>query len=412
MKPSDARRDQASTGGPSARHGWWRMSARLFGRSLGRRGATFVIALVAISGGSTVAATMLTLKADLRAKMTREIRRYGENLALAPSVDRAGATLDEAAVRRAVGEEGAPVLLARGEIARAGGPGAGAAIVGVDFAAHRRLHASWRIDGRWPAAGEAAAARATDRPAAAIDAPADALVGASLAKRLALAPGDEAGLGLESGGEPIRLRVAGLVRTGESEEDQVFVPLPLLQERTGLTGRISLAALFVPGGPAEIDRAARRLEAGVPGARATPLRPIAAAQGAILDRLDRMTFLMTAIILALAGLCLGTTLFTLVVEREGEIGLMRSLGAGDADVARIVLGEVTVLGLAGGTIGLLLGALAARLVGHGLFGAPVDPRLSVVPLVLGIALVVSWLAVLVPLRRALLIRPAAALRAE
>jgi putative ABC transport system permease protein len=378
------------------------MSARLFGRSLGRRGATFVIALVAIAGGSAVAATMLTLKVDLRSKMTREIRRYGENLALAPGDDRAGATLDEAAVRRAIGSAGAPVLLASGEIARGEDGAVGAAVVGIDFAAHRRLHPSWRLDGDWPLPPAA-------DPGAA---PVNALVGAALAQRLGIAPGDEASLRLESGGGAIRLRVAGLVRTGEAEEDQVFVPLPLLQERTGSAGRISLAALFVPGGPGEIEAAAARLERDVPGSRATILRPIAAAQGAILDRLDRMTFLMSLIILALAGLCLGTTLFTLVVEREAEIGLMRSLGAGDGDVARIVLGEVTLLGLAGGTIGLLLGALAARLVGHRLFGAPIDPRLSVVPLVLGIALVVSWIAVLVPLRRALLIRPAAALRAE
>jgi len=372
------------------------MSARLFGRSLGRRGATFVIALVAITGGSAVAATMLTLKVDLRSKMTREIRRYGENLVLASGDDRAGATLDEAAVRRAIGQDGAPVLLARGEIARGDDTAVGAAVVGIDFAAHRRLHPSWRLDGGWPLSPDTT----------------EALLGAALAQRLGIAPGGAATLRLESGGGAIRLRVAALVRTGESEEDQVFVPLPLLQQRTGRAGRISLAALFVPGGAGEIAAAAARLERDVPGSRATPLRPIAAAQGAILDRLDRMTFLMSLIILALAGLCLGTTLFTLVVEREAEIGLMRSLGAGDGDVARIVLGEVTLLGLAGGTLGLLLGALAARLVGHRLFGAPIDPRLSVVPLVLGIALVVSWVAVLVPLRRALLIRPAAALRAE
>src|SRR5204863_309896 len=95
-------------------------------------------------------------------------------------------------------------------------------------------------------------------------------------------------------------------------------------------------------------RPRRRRGPGPPGARPRPLRPIAAAQGAILDRLDRMIWFMTAVILALAALCLGTTLFTLVVEREGEIGLLRSLGADDADVARIVLGEATILGLLGG----------------------------------------------------------------
>jgi putative ABC transport system permease protein len=380
------------------------MSARLFGRSLGRRGATFFVALVAITGGSAVAATMLTLKADLRAKMTRELRRYGENLALVPKGDSPGATLEEASVRRALGDGGAPVLLARGEIVRtaatSGSDGATPAgvepapVIGVDVEAHRRLHPFWRVDGAWPA-GDA-----------------DALVGSALAARLGIAPGDRFDLRLESGGDPLPLRVAGRVRTGEAEEDQVFVPLRRLQEITGLEGRVSLATLFVAGGANEVASAARRLEGEIPGARARPLRPIASAQGAILDRLDRMTLFMTAVILALAALCLGTTLFTLVVEREAEIGLMRSLGADDGDVARIVLGEVTILGLAGGTLGLLFGAAAARLLGWRLFDAAIDLRPGVVPAVLGIALGVSWLAVLIPLRRALVIRPAAALRAE
>jgi len=376
------------------RHGWWAMSARLFGRSLGRRGATFFVALVAIAGGSAVAATMLTLKADLRAKMTRELRRFGENLALVPAEDRPGATLDEAAVRRALGDAAAPVLLARGEIGRESSASEAAAILGIDPAAHRRLHSFWRLDGDWPHDAD------------------DALVGAAVARRLGLHPGDRLTLRLEAGGEPLSLRVAGTVRTGEGEEDQVFVPLPLLQARTGLSGRVSLATLFVEGGERGVDAAAARLEREIPGARARPLRPIAAAQGAILDRLDRMIWFMTAVILALAGLCLGTTLFTLVVEREAEIGLMRSLGANDGDVARIVLGEVTLLGLAGGAIGLLLGTGAARLIGWRLFDAAIDPRLGVVPVVLAIALGVSWVAVLAPLRRALTIRPAAALKAE
>jgi putative ABC transport system permease protein len=384
------------------KHGWWAMSARLFGRSLGRRGATFFVAFVAVAGGSAVAATMLTIQADLRAKMTRELRRYGENLAIVPAEDRPGATLDEAALRRALGDAAAPVLLARGEITRDApaendghaGPGEAVAVLGVDFTAHHRLHPSWRVDGAWPR-GEY-----------------EVLLGAAAARRLDLAPGDRATLRLESGGEALPLRLAGTVRTGEEEEDQVFVPLPLLQARAGLAGRVSVATLFVEGGPAAVDAAGRRLETEIAGARARPLRPIAAAQGAILDRLDRMIWFMTAVILALACLCLGTTLFTLVVEREAEIGLMRSLGADDADVARVVLGEVTILGLAGGGVGLLLGALAARLIGWRLFGAAIDPRLSVVPVVLLISVGVSWLAVLVPLRRALAIRPAAALRAE
>src|SRR5262249_48631076 len=153
-----------------------------------------------------------------------------------------------------------------------------------------------------------------------------------------------------------------------------------LQAATGLPGRVSLVAYAVDGGTPAVERAARALASAVPGSAARPLRPIAAAQGLILGRLDRMMFLLTAVVLILSGLCLATTLLAMVVEREAEIGLMRSMGAGDGDVVRMFLGEVSLLGLAGAVLGLLLGALGARLVGARLFGAPVDPRVQVIPM--------------------------------
>jgi hypothetical protein len=84
------------------------MSARLLLRSLRRRGAALGLALVAVATGSGVAATMLTLKTDLRAKMSREVRRFGANLLVVPAEARPGASLEEAAVRAAGGPNLAP----------------------------------------------------------------------------------------------------------------------------------------------------------------------------------------------------------------------------------------------------------------------------------------------------------------
>ena len=384
------------------RTGWWTMSARLLARSLRRRGAALGLALVAVATGSGVAATMLTLKTDLRAKMSREVRRFGANLLVTPAEARPGASLDEAAVRAAGGPNVSPMVVAAGSVRRSvagriGDGGAGTesdtAIVGIDVAAHRRLNSYWRVEGTWPEAAQA-------------------LAGASLAARAGLNPGDEAEVRLAGDPGPILVRISGLVRTGEAEDGQLFLPLPLVQQAAGLSGRVTLAALQIEGGPEAVTRAAARLAAAIPGGEARPLRPIAAAQGAILDRLDRMMLLLTAVVLALSALCLATSLLTMVLEREPEIGLMRSLGASHGDVMRMFLGEVTLLGLTGGGAGLVLGTAAARVLGPRLFGAAISPRFAVVPAVLLISLVVAWTAVLPPLRRALAIRPAAALKGE
>jgi putative ABC transport system permease protein len=395
----------------AGRRGWLMMSARFLSRSLRLRAGSLVLALAAIIVGAAVSATMLNLRADLGSKLSRELRRYGPNLILTP----AAATLDEAAVRAVRDPEPSPLLIAAGEVragegstpaatlaaaAPVGTTPAAAAIVGAEFAALRRLNPSWRVEGSWPADGAA-------RP----EGVGGCLVGAALARRAGLVAGGEATVGLATAGDRT-LRVAGIVSTGEAEDDQIFVPLALAQEMTGLAGRLSLATYAVDGGTGAVTRAAARLEAGVPGSSARPLRPIAAAQGAILGKLNRMMLLLTVVVLTLSALCLTTTLMGMVVEREPEIGLMRSLGAGDGDVLRIFLGEVTLLGLAGGAAGVLLGAAGARLIGARLFGAAIEARPAMAPFVFLIALLVCWTAVLLPLRRALAIQPAAALRSE
>ena len=125
-----------------------------------------------------------------------------------------------------------------------------------------------------------------------------------------------------------------------------------------------------------------------------------------------MMVLLTAVVLVLSGLCLTTTLMSIVIERQTEIGLMRSIGAGDRDILMMFLGEVSLLGALGGTLGLLLGWAGAHLIGRRLFDAAIVARADVAPIVMALALVLCWIAVLVPLRRALAIQPAAALRGE
>ena len=378
----------------SRRAGWWRQSFHFLVRSLTLRATSFALALLAVTVGAPGAAIMLNHKADLGAKMSRELRRYGPNLLVTPA-DRAGAsTLAESSVRQLPFERIAPLLIASGTVAGREGRPAVATVVGVDFEAMRRVNPSWRLDGRWPAN----------------DGASEALVGVTVAGMTGLAAGDR--MRIHVAGVRKELIVAGVLSTGESEDDAVQIPLPVLQQCTGLAGRVSLAALSVDGGPESVALAAAAVENALPESTARPLRPIAAAQGAILGKLDRMMLLLTIVVLVLSGLCLTTTLMSIVLEREPEIGLMRSLGAGNGSILAIFLGEVSLLGLLGGSLGLILGLAGARLLGERLFDTAIDPRPDVILPVIAIALALCWTAVFVPLRRALAIQPAAALRGE
>ena len=374
----------------------WPTSARFLLRSLNMRAAAFLLALLAVTVGATVTATVLNLKAGLNEKMSRALRAYGPNLLLLPAA--AGAGLDDSILARAREIAGgdatiAPLLLATGAVGDQA-----ATIVGVDFATLRRLYPGWKVVGE--------GSDATTTPA-----PDTAVVGASLAARASLKPGDAAAIQAAAGEQT--LSVAAIVETGEAEDEQIFVPLAVAQRVAGQEGRLSLAALSIPGGTQKVDAAAARLGAALPGGiEARPLRAIARTEGAILARLDRMMVLLTIVVLVLSGLCLVTTLMSMVVERTPEIGLARAIGAGDGQIYKMFLGEVGLLGLFGALLGSGLGALLARAVSRGLFGEPIETSLSVVPQVFAASLLICLVAVVVPLRRAVSIQPAAALRGD
>ncbi|MGD8375016.1 MAG: FtsX-like permease family protein [Acidobacteriota bacterium] len=374
----------------------WRMAVRLLARSLDLRAAGFALALLAVVVGSSVTATALGLRADLGRKMTHELRAYGANLLIRPAADRAGAALDEAWVARAAalappgrGLTLSPVLLAGGSV-----EGEPTVLLGVEWSSARALASGWRVEGAWPEGGGAC------------------VVGSVTARRLGLGPGDRAEIRVPGG--PTRvLEVAAVVETGEAEDEQVLVPLRWLQVAAGSPGRISVVTGILEGDAGAIAAIAAGLRSASGGRlEAVPILRVSRARGALLAKLDRMMLLITGVVLLLAGMCVMTTLMSIVVERAPEIGLMRSLGASDGEVMRMLLGEATLLGLAGGALGLLLGAWDARWIGRQVFDAAVELRAGVAPAVLAITLALCWLAVLLPLRRALRVAPAVALRGE
>jgi len=71
---------------------------------------------------------------------------------------------------------------------------------------------------------------------------------------------------------------------------------------------------------------------------------------------------VAAISLIVGGIGIANTMYTSVLERTREIGVMKSIGAKNSDVLLIFLIESGLLGLVGGIIGVLLGAAIAKMV--------------------------------------------------
>ena len=71
---------------------------------------------------------------------------------------------------------------------------------------------------------------------------------------------------------------------------------------------------------------------------------------------------IAAISLLVGGVGIMNTMYTSVLERRREIGIMKAIGARNRDILSIFLFEAGILGLLGGAIGIALGILFSKMV--------------------------------------------------
>lgn len=126
---------------------------------------------------------------------------------------------------------------------------------------------------------------------------------------------------------------------------------------------------------------------------------------------------IAAISLIVGGIGIMNTMYTSVLERTKEIGIMKAIGATNYDIAAIFLTESGILGLIGGLIGIVLGSgvaegvgIFAKASGFGMLLIIIDP--IVVGGALIFAFVVGALSGLMPARHAASLQPVDALRYE
>jgi putative ABC transport system permease protein len=138
--------------------------------------------------------------------------------------------------------------------------------------------------------------------------------------------------------------------------------------------------------------------------------------------LDGFLAIFGSLALAVASIGIVNTLVMAILERRREIGIMKALGASDADVRGLFFAEAGAMGLVGGAVGVTLGWVIGRLINFGTniyLARQHFPPAQVwsVPLwlVLGaiaFSMVVSLLSGLYPAARAARLDPVQALRYE
>jgi putative ABC transport system permease protein len=117
-----------------------------------------------------------------------------------------------------------------------------------------------------------------------------------------------------------------------------------------------------------------------------------------------------AVALLVGGIGVANTMVVAVLERRGEIGLRRSLGANKGQIRNQFLTEAMLLAVIGGAAGVGLGALSTVVYAQTKHWAAVVPALAWAG-GLGAAALIGVLAGLLPAMRAARMPPTEALRA-
>ncbi|MCI2425801.1 ABC transporter permease [Candidatus Acetothermia bacterium] len=257
-----------------------------------------------------------------------------------------------------------------------------------------------------------------------------AILGYAVAQRLAVTPGKT----IEIEGQSFQ--VVGIIETYPEEmkaamgaaaglepiltDETIFIPFAMMEEIFGDAG----APLFLAkaGEREDVVIVAERIntalaEAGVDGILLVTFEEISQGIGTMVNIVSSFVAGLAGIALLVGGVGLMNTMYTSVLERTREIGVMKAVGAQNRHILSIFLIESSLMGFIGGIVGIILGLLlsvGASLAMRHFWEFELLLGISA-PLIIGallFSLLVGAIAGMLPARRASKLRPVEAFRYE
>ena len=395
-----------------------KMYLRMIIASLSRRRSRMLVALLAVAVGATIISGLLTIYYDVPRQMGAQFRNYGANMVFIDSGTQE--PFDMEAVEKGVSyidrEKIVGVAPYRYETVRIHEQPVVAA--GTDMEQAKAASPYWKVSGEWP------------------QITGDVLVGKAVAEKLNLSAGSVFNVTFSETEDDTKgddkddekddskqnktddllnlgtdMQVSGILETGGSEEDYIYMSMEDLEGLTG-EGDLDVAELSISAGQDELKRYERDISANVSAISPRLVKRVTQSESTVLTKLQGLVFIVTAVVLGLTMICVTTTMTAVVTERRKEIGLRKALGASDKSIIREFMGEGLLLGIIGGAAGTVLGYLFAQFVSMNVFAGSIAFAPVLIPITIGISVGVTALACLLPVRSATDIDPAVVLKGE
>jgi len=378
----------------------------LLWKSLSIRISRIVIATLAIMIGTALITAMFGLSMGMMEKLEERLRAYGANLLIVPKsvhLNTGIGNLNFGLVEEHLyfSEEDMEILGSLSDwvvdyahslwsTAKIGSEEVD--VVGIYFPQMRKMSEWWKVGGRWPAR------------------PHEALFGRKLMDSLGLRLGQDIELSKEGGKLP--LKIVGRLETGGSEEDRIYLSMEDLQRFLNMPGKINSVLVRASTHGHSLEEVARRIESAIPGAEVEEVRQVVYGEEVLLRKVRWLMSFVTIAVLGCAGIGVASTMGITVLERRGEIGLLRALGGTRCIIGALFLSEALMMGMFGGILGYVAGILIIQAIAKDVFDSLI-PIPAILPfLSMGAGMVIALIASLGPVRTAWGVTPAITLRGE
>ena len=338
-----------------------------------------LLAFSALAVAAALATALFSIYSDVERKISAEFASYGANLVIAPAGSNVTVALRGVEEARKLGAVAAPFLFSEGKL-----NGQTVLLAGIDLAAAGPLTQFWHIEGLRTGC----------------------LAGSSVAQRFHLKVGDAAHI------ENAECRIAGIVSTGGSEDNEFILPFGMVARVAGIADAASVIEVRAPAN--RLESIGRELRNKLPDADVRLVRAVAETESNVVLKVRAALFLLLALILVITTMSVSSSFSELVIERSREIGILKAIGAAEKKIAALFVSESLILALLSTLAGYAAGVVIAGWIAESVFAAPFALHASITVLLIAavVTITVALAATALAAGSIWRIQPAVILRGE
>lgn len=247
------------------------------------------------------------------------------------------------------------------------------------------------------------------------------IIGAGVAKKLALNLFDYVQV-VSSSGQMLRLRIVGYFQSGLADIDNIqsYVSIKTAQRIQGMS-KDFITDVYVKLHDIENSVGMAAMIRNRYGLNAIDIKAANAQFETGTSIRNLITYAVSIALLIVAGFGIYNILNMLIFQKMNDIAILKATGFSGGDVRRIFLYQAMMIGLAGGTLGLIVGYFISVLISKSPFETEALPTIHTFPVnfdpkfyVIGtiFAILTTFLAGLMPARKASKIDPVEILRGQ